>query len=139
MRDRYDGEKRNPWNEFECGSNYARSMASYALLLAYSGFHCDMALEHLSFQPLHAGCRPLRFFWSVDAAWGEIRWPDKGENAVELAVLGGCLPLRSLSVPEAAQIKQARLDGRILPYGFENGTVRFERQLLGRGAVLSLT
>jgi len=139
VRDRYDGEKRNPWNEFECGSNYARSMASFALLLAYSGFHCDMAREHLSFRPLHAECRPLRFFWSVDAAWGEIRWPDMGENAIELAVLGGCLPLRSLSVPEAAQVKQVRLDGRILPFGFENGTVRFERQLLGRGAVLSLT
>ena len=42
MRDRYDGEKRNPWNEFECGSNYARSMASYSLLNAFSGFQFDM-------------------------------------------------------------------------------------------------
>lgn len=23
VRDRYDGERRNPWNEMECGSNYA--------------------------------------------------------------------------------------------------------------------
>jgi len=29
--DRYDGEKCNPWNESECGSNIARSTASYAL------------------------------------------------------------------------------------------------------------
>ena len=35
IRQRYDGERRNPWNEFECGSNYARSMASYALLNAF--------------------------------------------------------------------------------------------------------
>ncbi|MDH4180347.1 MAG: non-lysosomal glucosylceramidase, partial [Armatimonadota bacterium] len=42
VRERYDGERRNPWNEFECGSNYARSMASYALLNAFSGFTFDM-------------------------------------------------------------------------------------------------
>lgn len=32
IRDRFDGKKRNPWNEFECGSNYARSMASFGLI-----------------------------------------------------------------------------------------------------------
>ena len=37
VRDRYDGEKRNPWNEMECGSNYARSMAAFAVLPAFSG------------------------------------------------------------------------------------------------------
>lgn len=49
VRHRYDGERRNPWNEFECGSNYARSMASYALLLALSGFVCDMTEGCLGF------------------------------------------------------------------------------------------
>jgi uncharacterized protein (DUF608 family) len=47
VRDRYDGRTRNPWNEIECGSNYARSMASYALLNAFSGFSFDMS-RHLS-------------------------------------------------------------------------------------------
>ena len=38
LRSRYDGQTRNPWNEYECGSYYARAMSSYALLLAFSGF-----------------------------------------------------------------------------------------------------
>ena len=52
LRDRYDGEKRNPWNEFECGSSYARSMASYALLNAFSGFEFDMRQGYIGFQQI---------------------------------------------------------------------------------------
>ena len=43
VRDRHDGVRRNPWDEVECGHHYARSMASWALLLALSGFHYDAA------------------------------------------------------------------------------------------------
>ncbi len=35
VRDRHDGSRRNPFNEPECGSFYARSMASWALLDAW--------------------------------------------------------------------------------------------------------
>ncbi len=35
-RARYDGYRRNPWDEVECGHHYARSMASWALLPALS-------------------------------------------------------------------------------------------------------
>ena len=38
VRSRYAGHVRNPFNEYECGSYYARAMASYALLGALSGF-----------------------------------------------------------------------------------------------------
>ena len=41
VRSRYNGANRNPWNEIECGSNYARSMASFALLPLFSGFRYD--------------------------------------------------------------------------------------------------
>ncbi len=39
IRDRFDGEKRNPFDEPECGHHYARAMASWAAPLALTGFH----------------------------------------------------------------------------------------------------
>ena len=35
---RYDGERRNPWDEPECGHHYARAMAAWTSLIALSGF-----------------------------------------------------------------------------------------------------
>ncbi|KPV48471.1 hypothetical protein SE17_37890, partial [Kouleothrix aurantiaca] len=51
LRARHDGVRRNPWDEVECGHHYARSMASWALLLALSGFTCDVDKGTLGFAP----------------------------------------------------------------------------------------
>lgn len=40
-RDRYNGHIRNPFNEYECGSWYARAMASYGLLQGLTGVRYD--------------------------------------------------------------------------------------------------
>lgn len=40
-RDRYDGSVRNPFNEYECGSWYARALASYGLLQGLTGVRYD--------------------------------------------------------------------------------------------------
>ena len=40
-RDRYDGVRRNPFNEYECGHWYARAMSSFALIQGYSGLRYD--------------------------------------------------------------------------------------------------
>ena len=70
-RDRHDGCRRNPWNEVECGHHYVRSMASWGLLAALSGFDCDMTGKagKVSFAPrINAG--NFRTFWSTGKAWG---------------------------------------------------------------------
>ncbi|MDR6885017.1 GH116 family glycosyl-hydrolase [Bacillus sp. 3255] len=91
IRERYDGERRNPWNEFECGSNYARSMASYGLLLALSGFEYDMVKGHIGFSPKwHED--DYRSFWSLNEGWGEIR---STCGRIELEVKWGELGLSS--------------------------------------------
>ena len=51
VRDRYDGAKRNPWNEIECGSNYARSMASWGAMVVLAGFTFDATRGHIGFAP----------------------------------------------------------------------------------------
>ena len=96
IRDRYDGAKRNPWNEFECGNNYARSMASYALLNAYSGFRFDMSTGLVGFNPVDGAPSPFRCFWSLDQGWGQVEIDSEG---CRLSVLHGELPLRHLQVP----------------------------------------
>ena len=69
VRDRFDGYKRNPWNEIECGSHYVRSMASWSLLIALSGFKYDMVKHIMSFKPV-INVNNFSTFWSTGKAWG---------------------------------------------------------------------
>jgi len=47
LRARYDGEKRNPYDEYECGHWYARALASYALLTGFTGVRYDAVTRTL--------------------------------------------------------------------------------------------
>jgi non-lysosomal glucosylceramidase len=96
VRDRYDGERRNPWNEIECGSNYARSMASYALLNAFSGFRFDMTKGLIGFNPVAAKGGRFRCFWSLDSGWGIF---EMKRERVALKVLHGSLEVKGLELP----------------------------------------
>lgn len=69
VRLRHDGKRRNPWNEFECGNHYARSMASYSLLTALSGFEYSAPDEHIAFVP-RVNVNNFKCFFSVDSGWG---------------------------------------------------------------------
>jgi hypothetical protein len=94
VRARYDGSVRNPWNEYECGSYYARAMASYAVLLALSGFRYSAVEKTLWFAPKLAR-RPFTTFFSTAAAHGTITLD---RRKLTVRVLEGKLELRRICV-----------------------------------------
>jgi len=126
-RARYDGEKRNPWNEIECGSNYARAMASYALLNTFSGFQFDMVKGLLGFDPIRLQAGAFQCFWSLDSGWGTVKLD---EALTEVTVLYGQLRLTELYLPAADSISAVLLNETALPYTAEGGALRFASPLI---------
>jgi uncharacterized protein (DUF608 family) len=54
-RGRYDGRRRNPFDEIECGHFYARALASFSLLQAFSGARYDAVDKRLVLRPPFPG------------------------------------------------------------------------------------
>ena len=69
-RARYAGHNRNPWNEIECGNHYARSMASWGLLLALSGVQYDAPSRSIGFDPAEEG--DFASLFTTATAWGRV-------------------------------------------------------------------
>lgn len=150
VRDRYDGRKRNPWNEIECGSNYARSMASYALLLTYLGFGCDMSNGELSFDPVLGDSSEFSSFWSVSSAWGTFTVSEQTvtlgitEGAVELSILRlpfmDSEPSELLIEPQDASANLERNELEDVDISWDHGIIRFGSPItISEGARLTIT
>jgi hypothetical protein len=106
IRDRYDGHKRSPFDEAECGHHYGRAMASWAALLAMTGFHYSAVSGTIEFA---ATTKPSTFFWSNGDAWGLFRQKlSRGRIAAELTVLHGALAVRTIRLGGAGSIDLPR-------------------------------
>jgi len=68
IRARFDGHKRNPFNEAECGHHYARAMASWGAVIALTRFHYCATSGSFHFTDI-----PGRYTWSSGDAWGDCR------------------------------------------------------------------
>ena len=95
IRERHDGAKRNPFSEPECGHHYARSMASWATIIAMSGFHYS-GIE----KSMNVTAHPGRYFWSNGYSWGTC---EVKRSSVKLDVLKGCLSLNSFSLSDGRE------------------------------------
>jgi uncharacterized protein (DUF608 family) len=85
IRERYDGLKRSPFDEAECGHHYARAMASWGAVLALTGFHYSAVSGVMQF-----AAKEGQWFWSTGHAWGTCMQTDA---VVELSVMHGELYL----------------------------------------------
>ncbi|ALJ05394.1 hypothetical protein APS56_09805 [Pseudalgibacter alginicilyticus] len=81
VRDRYDGIKRNPFNEAEFGNHYARSMMAWGAVLATTGFKYSAIEKSMRFTS-----KPGTYFWSNGYAWGTCKVKNK---EADLTVLSG--------------------------------------------------
>ena len=101
IRDRYDGHKRSPWDEAECGHHYARAMASWTAVLALTGFQYSAVTRTIEFA---AAKKPVTWFWSTGTAWGTIQQRlQRGATQVTLQVEHGTLRLRRLKLAGAGE------------------------------------
>jgi non-lysosomal glucosylceramidase len=93
IRARYDGERRNPWDEAECGHHYARAMASWSAVVAMSGFQYDAPAQTLAIAP-KSDVKPFQCFWSTGTGWGTFRLSGA---QLTLRVLTGKLAVKQVS------------------------------------------
>jgi rhamnogalacturonyl hydrolase YesR len=110
VRLRYDGEKRNPWNEPECGHHYARAMSAWSGVLATSGFRyhgVDRSVEIKA--PAGHRC-----FWATGSGWGTFEVTregatirvDHGLLSVQRCIVNGrsSSPMKSVSEGETLRV-----------------------------------
>ncbi|WP_261808489.1 ATP-binding cassette domain-containing protein [Nonomuraea sp. C10] len=65
---RYDGGRRNPYNEIECGDHYVRAMAGWSVLDALAGASYDATSGRLTLAPRGHGRWPLL----LPTGWGTL-------------------------------------------------------------------
>ena len=94
IRSRYDGERRNPFDEAECGHHYARAMASWGAVVALTGFDYDGRSGVMRFAPRYPS---NTHFWSTGDAFGTL-------TDTVLLVREGTLHLTELHLPGRAPV-----------------------------------
>lgn len=106
IRDRYDGWKRSPFDEAECGHHYVRAMAAWAAVLALTSFRYSAVEGEFTI----AGSPGLHF-WSTGYGFGHCQVRREQAAAVAtLRVREGSIAVRRVVLPGvgAATLPQSR-------------------------------
>ncbi len=95
-RNRYKGDKRNPFAEIECGHYYIRALSSWSLLLAAMGFACDVHSGTLQFAP-NLSVTDFRAPFFAGTCWGMFSQTMTSKRVVaSCQVVSGKFALREL-------------------------------------------
>ncbi|HMJ70087.1 MAG TPA: GH116 family glycosyl-hydrolase [Cyclobacteriaceae bacterium] len=90
VRNRYDGQKRSPFDEEECGHHYARAMAAWSTVLALSEFNYSAVDRKFSITSKEGD-----YFWSNGYAWGLAKVSGR---SVTISVRFGSLELSTVEL-----------------------------------------
>jgi non-lysosomal glucosylceramidase len=97
VRNRYDGYKRNPFNEEECGNHYARAMASWSAIIAWSHFNYSAVEKKFTMT-----AKPGNYFWSDGYSWGNAIVENQ---KITIAVHYGTMVIKSIDLHGAGLLK----------------------------------
>lgn len=122
IRERYEGEKRNPFNEIECGSNYARAMASFALLPIFSGFEFDASKRFVGFTPIDKG--DFKCLWSLEEGWGDF---EQTTDKSSISLCDGTLTIGSVKLGNMKDISKIVADGVAVEFTQSGNVVSFDK------------
>lgn len=128
IRARYDGEKRNPWDEAECGHHYARAMASWSGIIALSGFHYSGREDHVIAVP-RIPHGTFQCFWSTATGWGTFSYRAAEQGTFfTMKALAGKLACRSCEISGTGTRSSVKNNGKECAHEVkqERGSARFE-------------
>lgn len=111
IRDRFDGHKRNPFNEGGYGHRYACAMAAWGGILAYTGFNYSAVKKSMNFNS-----RTGKYFWSNGYQYGTIGVSGQSdEKSVRLTSLNGELKLKTVGLTDYGVVTFRKL--KVFPKG----------------------
>ncbi len=133
VHDRYDGNRRNPYNEIECSDHYSRAMASYGQFLTMCGFRYHGPSGRMSFAPKLTG--KFRVPFTAATGWGTV---EIDGTSAKLHVVWGTVSLHEISFGKP--VKSASVSGTPIVGMATADGFRFDAQVqVKTGQVLMLT
>jgi len=86
VRVRHNGRRRSPFNEIECGNHYVRSMSAWGVLIALSGYKCDLSKNYVFFEP-KINQDDFTCFYSNGKEWGLLLQKKNDHGSIEKEIL----------------------------------------------------
>ncbi len=125
VHERYKGAKRNPYDEVECSSHYARSMASYGIFLAACGFEYHGPRGTLGFSP-KISPEDFKAAFVTAEGWGSFTQKvAEGQQSAEIEMHHGKLELEVFSLD---QVKGTNAKGVVVKLEGKSAKATFSKK-----------